>query len=168
MSPTKTELMWIIITGVVLSSPLILFYLVNDSSIVIDKKNQKIIILDKTPPTVIKFSDLINIDLIVNDTRTITPHVKAKPKFINNLDSVSLKLTVGNIDNPVYVQFLTNNSFEYKNSTKRALALYNKLSEIIDFTNGSLTKARRVKNSAEFQLKKLNEFRGSIIRQSAS
>ena len=163
--------MWIIIAGVVLSSPLILLYFVNDSSIVVDKKNCKIIILDKTPPIVIKFGDLINIDLIVNDTRTIAPHVRAKQKFIKRSDSVCLKLTVGNIDNPVYVQFLTNrrnNGFEHRNSAKRALTLYNKLSEIIEFTSSSQTNLISVKNSAEFQLKKLNEFRGNIIRQSAS
>ncbi|MEP6597328.1 MAG: hypothetical protein ABJA71_15355 [Ginsengibacter sp.] len=159
-----TSYMWIIFAGLALSSPLILFYLINDSSaIVIDKRNYKIIILDKSPPTVIKFADLITVDLITTDTRTIVGNVKAKQKFVEKANSVCLKITIANIDNPVYVHFLNNEAT--KSPEKRAQALHNKLSEIIKLTSKSQTKNTTVKNFAELQLKKLNKFKSNIIRQ---
>jgi hypothetical protein len=162
--------MWILITGVLLSSPLILLYLVNDSSaILIDKKNCKIIIPAKSPPTVIRFNELMNVDLIVNGTQIIAPHIKAKQNF-NKSDSICLKITVANIDNPVYVKFETNpgnNGLEYKNSATTALGLYNKLSDIIASARCSQANVNTIKNSAKFQLKKVSEFKSNIIRQSA-
>ena len=164
--------MWIIIAGLALTSPLILFYLTNGSSaIMIDKKNHKIIISDKSPPTVIKFADLINVDLMKIDTEDLVANEKAKQKSIEKDNSVYLKITIANVDNPVYVYFINNeankNGFESKNAGKRAQALYNKLSEIINLTRKSPVRNISVKNSAELQLKKLIEFKTNIIRQSA-
>ena len=81
-----------------------------------------------------------------------------------------MKITVANIENPVYVKFATNpedNGFKYKNAAS-ALALFDKLSNILDFTKASQDNVRDIKNLAEFQLKKISEFKSSIIRQSAS
>src|SRR5438128_1502015 len=116
--------MWIIITGLVLTSPLILYYLINDSSsIIIDKKNFKIIIPDKSPPTVIKFDDLISVDLITTNTKTTLTNVNAKGNFIEKADSICLKIAIANNKNPVYIYFIEKEPkheyVDFKNATKR-------------------------------------------------
>jgi len=161
--------MWIIITGLVLTSPLILYYLINDSSsIIIDKKNFKIIIPDKSPPTVIRFADLIKVDLIITGTKPTIANVKAKSE-LSEANSVCLKITSTNTENPVLVYFIeeTNqDNVDLKNATKRARILHNKLSEIIN--SNSQAKSINRNNTAEFQIKNLSEFRTKIIRQSAT
>lgn len=116
--------MWIIIAGLVFSFLFILFYSINGSSaIIIDKKNYRIIIADESPSSVIKFTDLIKVDLMVNGTGTIVPDVKAKRKFIKKAGSVCLKFTIAHNDKPVYVNFINNeknkNNSKYKNAGKK-------------------------------------------------
>jgi hypothetical protein len=165
--------MWIIAAGLVLTSLLILYYLIHDSSsIIIDKKNHRIIIPDKSPPTIIKFTELIKVDLLLSGARAIISDVKVKQEFIKKATSVCLKITIKDDDNPVYIHFVNRefrkNGFELKNAGKRAKAFYNKLSRIIDSAGNVQNKSISIDNSAAFQLKNLHEFKSNIARQSAS
>jgi len=164
--------MWTIISGLVLTSLFVLFYLISDSSsITIDKKNHRIIIPDKSPPTIIKFAELIKVDLLTSGSRAISD-VKVKQEFIKKPTSVCLKFTLKDNVNPVYVHFINSeikrNGFHHKNAGKRAQALYNKLSGIIDSAGNIQAKRINTDNSATFQLKNLHEFKSKIARQSAS
>ena len=165
--------MWIIAAGLVLTCLSGLYYLINvSSSIIIDKKNYKIIISDKSPPTIIKFNELIKVDLIIGGVRTIISDVKVKQEFVKKATSACLKITIKDNDNPVYVYFTNSenkkNGFEHKNAEKRAQAFYSKLSRIIDSTGNIKNKSISIENSAAFQLKNLHEFKSNMARQSAS
>ena len=165
--------MWIIIAGLFLIFLLRLYYLFNNSSaITIDKKNHKIIISDKSPPTIIKFTELIKVDLIISGARAIIPEVKIKQEFIKKASSVCLKITLKDNDKPVYVNFINSekkkNDFEHKNAGKQAQVFYNKIFKIIDSTADVSAKRINIDNSAAFQLKNLHEFKANIARQPAS
>lgn len=166
--------MWIIIAGLVLTSVLTLYYLFNVSSaIIIDRKNHKIIISDKSPPTIIKFHELTKVDLIIGGVRTIISDVKVRKEFIKNASSVCLKIVIKDSDKPAYVHFIKSenkkNDFEHKHAGKQAQAYYNKLSTIIESAGNVQTRNVTVDNSAAaFQLKSLHEFKSNIARQSAS
>jgi hypothetical protein len=161
--------MWIIIESAALISLLISYYLITDySAIVIDKKNHRIIVVHKSPPTIITFSDLIAVDLIVNGGKRIA--TKTQSAFNGEPDSVCLKIVIANVENPVYVYFTNaegkKNRLSFKSPEKSAQSLHKKLCEIISL----YSPARRisVSQSAEFQLRKLSEFRNNIVGQSAS
>jgi hypothetical protein len=165
--------MWLVLAGIAFISPVILFYLTNDSSgIVIDKKTDKIIILDKTPPTVIKLDDFIGVELLVNDTKIGVEDIKASKKLIKRTDSICLKIITTDPGNSIQVFFLNEktkkDTFEYKNAAERAIDVYNKLSEIIYSRYTSLVKNTGKNHSVEFQLKNLGEFRSKLARQSMS
>ena len=164
--------MWLVLAGIAFISPVILFYLTNDSSgIVIDKKTDKIIVLDKTPPTVIKLDDFIGVELLVNDTKIGVKDIKASKKLIKRTDSICLKI-ITDPGNSIQVFFFNEKTkketFEYKNAAERAIDVYNKLSEIIYSRHTSPVKNTGENNSVEFQLKNLGEFRSKLARQSMS
>jgi len=151
--------MWIVLGSLLSTSLITLSYLrSNSSAIVIDRKKSKIVILNRPLPTVVNFSDLISIDLTVDDTKTLIGKVKPSQEFIKNAQSIHLKITVANVETPINLYFINN-------ETKKAVALHNKLSEIVS----AATQRRKAsaKTSAEFQLKNLSEFRSNILRQSA-
>jgi hypothetical protein len=151
--------MWIVLGSLLSTSLIALSYLSRNSpAIVIERKKSKIIILSKTLPTVLNFSDLVSVDLTVDDTRPIIGKVKPSQEFFKNAQSIHLKITAENTDSPISLYFINK-------ETKKAVVLHNKLSEIITLSQSK--KAASVKTSAEFQLKNLNEFRTNLLRQSA-
>lgn len=157
--------MWIIITGVLLTSPFILFYLINDSSsIVIDKKNCKIIILNISPPAVIKFADLIEVDLMINGTTAKIADIKSKQDLIKRTDSVCLKI-ITHTDSPFYLYF-NNDARNKRNfySGKKALDFYIKLSELINLPGNSQIKNMTRNHPLKFELKKFSGFRSTISK----
>jgi hypothetical protein len=158
--------MWIVIAGLALTSPLIAYYLINNSSaIVIDKKKSRVIVLDKTPPTVINLSDLIGVDLIINGLKTKTQDGKQEKIFVKNISSIQLKIFCSN-NEPVYLPLLTNKKKVDFKAIKRAITLHNKLAELSS-TNLQTENINR-KSAIEFQLKNLTEFRTNMARQAAS
>ena len=159
--------MWIIIAGVIVTSPLLLFYLYNDSNaIAFDNKNSKIIILDRTPPIVIKFTNLVKVDLIINGTKAKSGDIKANQKLVKETDSICLKIIAADIDSPIYVYFKTNQinkTHIENNDIQKAVALYNRLSEVINLSEApqssfinfiKLPSSRKIKNLTQSLLSK--------------
>ena len=158
--------MWILIASLALISPVIAYYLINkSSSIVIDKKNSRVIILDKTPPTVINLSDLLEVDLTINELQTKFEDVQAKRKFVKNSDSIRLTLITSN-NEPVCLPLVTKKKKADFKAIKRAIKLH---SIFIELRSASLqTENINRKSAVEFQLKNLTEFRTNMARQAAS